>query len=52
MRDSLYVDDLRKEKIKALPARNINPGYMKRIGYIVNWVLKKELFNLILNNMN
>lgn len=44
MRDSLYVDDLRKEKIKALPARNIQAGYMKRIGYIVNWVSDKQTF--------
>ena len=44
MRDSLYVDDLRKEKIKALPARNIQAGYMKRIGYIVNWVSNKQTF--------
>ena len=44
MRDSLYVDDLRKEKIKALPARNIQAGYMKRIGYIVNWVSDKKTF--------
>ncbi|OUX67204.1 MAG: hypothetical protein CBD38_03195 [bacterium TMED178] len=44
MRDSLYVDDLRKEKIKALPARNINPGYMKRTGYIVNWITKTQTF--------
>ena len=47
MRDSLYVDDLRKERIKSLPARRIDAGFIKRIGYIVNWVSNKRTFQFI-----
>lgn len=44
MRDSLYVDDLRKERIKSLPARRIDAGFIKKIGYVVNWISEKQTF--------
>lgn len=44
MRDSLYVDDLRKERIKSLPARRIDTGFIKKIGYVVNWISEKQTF--------